>query len=62
MKWHIKQAPEVKDYPFPIVKTVIRNIWSLISNKKARNGLIQFLIKFLKAIHRHQKLMSMYAI
>lgn len=62
VKWHIKQAPEIPNYHYPIIKIVIRNVWSLISNKKARNGLIQFLIKFLKAIHRNNRLMSLYAI
>ena len=62
VKWHIKQAPALEKYPFPIIKTVVRNIWSLVSNKKARNGLIQLLIKFLKIIHREQKLMSVYAL
>lgn len=40
----------------------MRNVWSLVANKKARNGLIQFLIKFLKIIHREHKLMAVYAI
>lgn len=52
VKWHIKQAPSIEGYNYPLIKTVIRNVWSLVSNKKARNGLLQFLIKFLKAIHR----------
>jgi hypothetical protein len=40
----------------------MRNIWTLVSNKKARDGLIQLLIKLLKIIHREEKLMNMYAL
>ena len=62
VKWHIKQAPALEDYSYPMIKTVMRNVWSLVGNKKARNGLLQFLIKLLKQFRRNTKLMEIYAI
>jgi hypothetical protein len=52
--------PENSD--LPVIKAVIRNIWSLVSNKKAKVGIIHFLTKFLKIIHRDDKIMSYYAL
>jgi hypothetical protein len=51
IRWHIKQQP-LKNGDVPILKALMSNIWSLVGNKNAREGIISFLVKLLKIIHR----------
>lgn len=51
VRWHIKQLQQ-KGEDVPILKALISNIWSLVGNKNAREGIINFLIKLLKIIYR----------
>ena len=51
IRWHIKQQIH-KNGDVPILKALISNIWSLVGNKNARDGIITFLVKLLRIIHR----------
>lgn len=61
IRWHIKQQP-LKNGDVPILKALMSNIWSLVGNKKAREGIITFLVKLLKIIHREKEIMSYYSL
>ena len=51
IKWHLKQQVR-KDGNVPVLKALMNNIWSLVGNKRARDGIITFLIKLLKIIYK----------
>jgi hypothetical protein len=51
IRWHIKQQPE-KNGDVPVLKALMSNIWSLVGNRNAREGIIHFLVKLLKIIYR----------
>lgn len=61
VRWHIKQQP-VKNGDVPVLKALINNIWSLVGNRHAREGLINFLVKLLRIIHREDAIMRYYAL
>jgi len=51
IRWHIKQQPS-KSGDLPVLKALMGNIWSLVGNKHAKEGIINFLYKLLRIIHR----------
>lgn len=59
IRWHIKQQQK-KNGDVPILKALVSNIWSLVGNKNAREGIVTFLIKLLKIIHREREIMNYY--
>ena len=61
VRWNIKQQV-LKDGNVPILKALMSNIWSLVGNRKVRDGIITFLIKLLKIIHREKEIMSYYCL
>ena len=61
VRWNLKQQT-LKDGNVPILKALMSNIWSLVGNKKARDGIITFLIKLLKIIHREKEIMNYYCL
>lgn len=50
VRWHIKSdtrnKKEIKNYP--IIKVIMRNVWTLTSNKKAKDGLVLLLVELLR--------------
>lgn len=61
IRWHIKQQVE-KNGDVPVLKALMNNIWSLVGNKNAREGVIHFLVKLLKIIYREAEIMRYYSI
>jgi hypothetical protein len=63
VRWHIKSDARKGDKRnYPIIKVIIRNIWTLASNKRARDGLVLLLVELLREIHREEYLMKQYAL
>ena len=61
IKWHLKQQVR-KDGNVPVLKALMNNIWSLVGNKKARDGIITFLVKLLKIIYKDANIMNYYSL
>ena len=61
IKWHIKQQVR-KDGNVPVLKALMSNIWPLVGNKKAREGIITFLIKLLKIIYTDRSIMNYFSL
>ena len=61
IRWHIKQQVD-KNGDVPVLKALMNNIWSLVGNKNAREGVIHFLVKLLKIIYREAGIMRYYSI
>ena len=51
-----------KDGNVPVLKALMNNIWSLVGNKKARDGIITFLVKLLKIIYKDANIMNYYSL
>lgn len=59
MKWNIKQQVEgSKDYP--LIKMVVRNLWSLTASKNIKEGTVSLMTEILKIIHKEESLMTRY--
>ena len=61
IRWHIKQQT-LKRGDVPVLKALMNNIWSLVGNKNARDGIITFMVKLLKIIHRQKEIMDYYSL
>jgi hypothetical protein len=44
VRWQIKCDNNKKKTNYPVIKVIMRNVWNLVSNKKARDGLILLLV------------------
>ncbi len=45
---------------YPVIKIIMRNVWNLVANRKAREGLILLLVELLREIHRETHLLKLY--
>lgn len=61
IRWHIKQQPS-KTGNLPVLKALMSNVWSLVGNRNAKEGLVNFLYKLLNIIHREEPIMRYYAL
>lgn len=61
IRWHIKQQPS-KNGDLPVLKALMGNMWSLVSNKQAKEGIINFLYKLLRIIHRETQIMRYFGL
>jgi hypothetical protein len=59
VKWNIKQQVEGTK-KFPVIKMVIRNLWSLTASKNVKGGSMSLIIEILKIIHKEDILMTRY--
>lgn len=59
VKWSIKQQVE-KTTEYPLVKMVVRNLWSLTASQKVKEGTVGLLTEILRIVHKEEVLMGRY--
>lgn len=56
VKWNIKQQVD-NNKDFPLVKMVIRSLWTLTTSKNVKEGTVPLITEILRIIHREESLM-----